>query len=145
MGREDGRGRNPVPLPRTFAFNHLSLRRTVGKGTVVRYEVTEKDDILIFELSGYLTGHADTYEFLEDARERIAAGARKIVVNLAGIEKVNSSGIGVLAAVISSATNAEASLRFANIPGSVWKIMAIVGLSRVVTNHPSTEEAVADL
>lgn len=111
----------------------------------MRYDVHEKDDVLYFELEGFLTGHADSYEFLEAAREKIAAGARKIVVDLAGVEKVNSSGIGVLAAVISSSTNAEAVLRFARVPDKVWNIMAIVGLTRVIENHGTVEEAVASL
>lgn len=112
---------------------------------LVRYEVIEKDGIVFFELNGYLTGHADSYEFLEDAREKIAVGSKKLIVDLAGVEKVNSSGIGVLAAVISSATNAGAAVRFARVPEKVWNIMCIVGLSRVVKNFPSVEEAAVDL
>lgn len=112
---------------------------------LVRYEVKEKDGIVFFELAGYLTGHSDSYEFLEDARERIAAGAKKLLVDLSGIEKVNSSGIGVLAAAISSATNAGATIRFVGVTASVWNIMTIVGLSRVVENYPTTEAALADL
>jgi len=111
----------------------------------VRYEVRNEGGIVFAELSGHLTGHADSYEFLEDARERIAAGASKLVVDLSGIERVNSSGIGVLAGLISSAANAGASLRFAGIPEKVWNIMTIVGLTRVVKNHASVEEATATL
>ena len=111
----------------------------------MQYESREKDDIIIYELSGMLTGRAESYEFLEDARARISDGKRKIVVDLAQIDKVNSSGIGVLAAVISSAQNAEASLQFANISDKIWKIMTIVGLTRVVDNHGTVDEALANL
>ncbi|MFH1277902.1 MAG: STAS domain-containing protein [Candidatus Eisenbacteria bacterium] len=111
----------------------------------VRHEVNEKDGIVFFELTGYLTGHADSYEFLDDAKERIAGGAKSLIVDLSGVEKVNSSGIGVLAAVISSATNAGAAVRFARVPDKVWNIMCIVGLSRVVKNFETVEDAVADL
>ncbi|MFH1681695.1 MAG: STAS domain-containing protein [Candidatus Eisenbacteria bacterium] len=109
------------------------------------FVVKDEKDVLVFEPSGFLTGHADSYEFLEAVRGKIAEGSKRIIVNLAGVDKVNSSGIGVLAAIISSATNAEAYVRFACIPDNVWKIMTIVGLGRLVKNHASVEEALADM
>jgi anti-anti-sigma factor len=108
------------------------------------YTMREEGGVLVFTFTGFL-GHRDSYGFLEAVRGHVAAGAKRIAVSLEGVDKVNSSGIGVLAALVVSAGNAKASLRFACIPEHAWRIMTIVGLARVVENHGSVEEAIAKL
>jgi anti-sigma B factor antagonist len=111
----------------------------------MEYLFRESSGTLIVEPSGFLGGHADSYEFLDAVRARIAGGAAKIVVNLSGVEKVNSSGVGILAALITSARNANASLRFAGMSDHMWRIVSVVGLGRVIVNYPTVEEALAGL
>ncbi len=109
------------------------------------FVVREENGVWIFEASGFLTGHSDSYELLEAVRGKIAEGSRKIVVNLGGIDKINSSGIGVIAAILTSAMNAEASLRFACVPENIRKVLGVVGIGRLMKTHASVGEALADL
>lgn len=107
------------------------------------YSFREEKGALIAEASGFLGGHSDCYDFLEAVRTRIGDGAKKIVVNLADVDKVNSTGIGILAAILTSARNADAEIRFAGMTDHLWKIMCVVGLGRVVQNYASVPEALA--
>jgi len=111
----------------------------------VPFVVREENGVWIFELSGFLTGHADSYEFLEAVRGKIAEGSERIVVNLSGIDKINSSGIGVIAAVLSAASNAGTSLRFACVSENIREVLGVVGIGRLMKTHASVGEAIADL
>jgi anti-sigma B factor antagonist len=111
----------------------------------MKFEFREAGGVLVAEPSGFLGGHLDSYEFLDALRSRIAGGTGKVVVNLAGVTKVNSSGIGILAALLTSAMNAKTTIRFACMSDHMWKIVSVVGLGRVIVNYATVEEALSDL
>ena len=101
--------------------------------------------ILVYSLSGYVKDDANGYRFVRHARQRIASGNRKIVIDLGEVEVIDSSGIGILATVLTSANKANATLLFTNIPEKVEQILSIVGLMQVLDVHPSLPDALASL
>lgn len=110
----------------------------------MRYTFREESGALIAVPSGFLGGHAECYDFLEKIRMKIGDGMKRIVVDLADVDKVNSTGIGILAALLTSARNAEADIRFAGMSDHMWNIVCVVGLGRVIRNYPGVTEALQE-
>lgn len=109
----------------------------------MKFEVEKRDGGVVFRLAGKLRGFAGGEEILDEVRERLADGDRMIVLDLGEVERMDSSGIGVMAAIVTSVENAKATVRFADLPEQVTKVMTIVGLARVLKVFPTVGEALA--
>jgi len=99
-------------------------------------EITERrtGDVVVLEFSGRLAiGDGDS-----EARERIATllagGERKILIGMAGISTLDSSGIGELVAAHNAATSAGAEIRLAQLSprvGDVLKSTQLIGIFQI--------------
>jgi anti-anti-sigma factor len=99
----------------------------------------------VYTLAGDLFGNPEGYAFQDEVRKQIAAGKRKIVIDLESIVRIDSSGIGILVAVMWSASRAGGGLVLASIPARVEKILEIAMLLDHIEHAESVEAAVATL
>ena len=112
----------------------------------MKFETSRRKGVLVFKLSGHLRGHPDCYRFLDTVRERIEKqDTMKVVIDLEGVEKIDSAGVGVLASIVTAAENSGVSLVFSSIPERVQKMIVIVGLMRVLNVVPTLDAAVKNL
>jgi len=102
-------------------------------------------ELVVFTLAGQLSGSEPAYDFQDKVRQKITGGCRKIVIDLADVERIDSCGIGILASLMWSASQAEAGMVFAGIPRQVEKLLQIVMLLDHVDHAPSREAAIAML
>jgi len=99
------------------------------------------NDIIIVDLSGRLIMGEGAPALREKIRELLAAGAKRLAVNLAGVTYIDSAGTGTLASVWATARKAEVRLKvFAPSP-KVTAILKITRLSSVL--DPASDEASA--
>jgi anti-anti-sigma factor len=108
----------------------------------------ERDDakapgVLVYRLKGLLTNAPETYAFLEELRERLREESPRAVLNLAGVERITSGGVGIIAACFTSAVNAGGRLVLAAVPKSVETVLNIVCLLNVVEGHATEDAAIA--
>jgi anti-anti-sigma factor len=99
--------------------------------------------LVVFTLAGPLNGSEPAYGFQSEVRQKIAGGCRKIVIDLAGIEKIDSCGVGILASLMWSASQANVGMVFAAIPRQVEKLLQIVMLLDHIDHAPTREAAIA--
>ncbi len=86
----------------------------------------------------------DMEKDLEQHYLAIPAGKRgKVVLDFSETQYINSSGIAILIALITRATDEAASLEFAGLSAHFKKVMEIVGLDDFVTMHETLAEAVS--
>jgi len=102
-------------------------------------------ELVVFTLAGQLSGSEPAYDFQDKVRQKITGGCRKIVIDLAGVERIDSCGIGILASLMWSASQAEAAMVFAAIPRQIEKLLQIVMLLDHIDHAPSREAAIAML
>lgn len=76
--------------------------------------------------------------------ETIEDGARRIVVDLADTEFIDSSGLGALVAGLKAARSAGGDLRIARATRQVQTALELTNLNRVLKPHPSVEAAYGD-
>ncbi len=111
----------------------------------VQRERRQDPNIVIFRLSGKMIGTKECYEFLEDVRDEVHAGHRIIVLNLEGLTKVSSPGIGILAACYTSVTNARGRICIVAVPDPVASMLKIVCLWDLLPRYATEREALNNL
>ena len=75
-------------------------------------------------------------------RELSTQNTRFFVMNFRNVKLINSSGIGVIIACLTSLRNHGGDLRFANVQGASWKYFNITKLDTVIKMFSSVNEAV---
>jgi anti-anti-sigma factor len=110
----------------------------------VRSEARD-DQTWVYTLSGSLFGSTEGYAFQEEVRQKIASGARKVVIDLAAVDKIDSSGIGILVAMMWSASRGGAGLILAALSARVEQVLGIAMLLDHIDHTATVEEALASL
>jgi anti-anti-sigma factor len=112
----------------------------------LEFTATQRDDhTWIYTASGHLYGFNDGYKFQDDVRDRVAAGARKVVVDLSAVDRIDSSGIGILVTIMWSASNAGGGLILAALPERIEHLLSMAMLLDHIDHADTVEEAVAKL
>ncbi len=75
--------------------------------------------------------------------ESLAGGVKRIVLDLSGVDWINSVGLGLLVSIHSTVTNAGGSLALANIQ-KIEKILTITKLVTIFEVFDSLDEAVVN-
>ena len=99
----------------------------------------------IYTLSGNLFGSAEGYAFQEETRERIRSGTKKLVVDLAAVDRIDSSGVGILVATMWSASQAGAGLALASVTPKVERVLSIAMLLEHIEHADSVDAALVKL
>lgn len=101
------------------------------------------EGVLVYGLAGSLTSEKEAYELLEEIRTRVEGRWRKFVIDLGGVERMTSAGVGILAAAYTSLTRADGTLVLAALPRHCHSILDLVGLLKVMPYTETVEQAVA--
>jgi len=101
--------------------------------------------LIVYALKGHLCGTPPSYEFQDEVREKIGAGTRKIVIDLGGVERIDSCGIGILASLMWSASQAGGGMVLASVPKHVEKLLGIVMLLDHIDHADDRAAAIAML
>ncbi len=85
---------------------------------------------VVLSVSGKLMGGPETVEIHEEVKSCIADGFRHIIIDLARVKWLNSAGLGVLIASLTSTRNAGGEL---HIVGANKKVNSLFVLTKLVT------------
>lgn len=109
-------------------------------------KTTSRDETTcIYSLSGFLCGSSQGYEFQEKVRETVAGGKRKVLIDLENLERIDSSGIGILVTCMWSASRAGGGLALASLPAHVEKVLGIAMLLDHIEHADTVDQALAKL
>lgn len=98
-------------------------------------------DIVILQVAGKMLD-ANARALSEKVKELITMGFRKIILDLSGINLMNSCfGLGIIASCWGNMNRAQGKLVIANPSPKVKKLLEITKLNQVFTIYPSVEEA----
>ena len=92
-------------------------------------------------------GEVDVYtapRLRERLVELVDAGARNVVVDLGGVEFLDSTGLGVLVGGLKRVRAHDGSLDLVCTQERILKIFRITGLTKVFGIHNSVDEAIAE-
>jgi anti-sigma B factor antagonist len=100
-------------------------------------------DVDIVELAGRLTLGRDNVNLEHIVANLLAAGARKIVLDLSEVHYVDSSGVGSIALSSSKATQSGARLAAAGAKGMVLEVFRMTRVDLLVPFFPDIPSAVS--
>lgn len=107
----------------------------------MKFSSRKAGDVVVFDLKGNLEGGPDTYKLKEAVKEKLDAGDRKFLLNMNGVDYVNSTGVGIAVSVYSSIVNASGVMKICNTQERVSRIMMVTKLLEVFESYYSEDEA----
>jgi anti-sigma B factor antagonist len=102
-----------------------------------------KDSVAILELRGSLMGGPDSTALHDKVHSLIDDGIKQVVIDLAKVKWMNSSGLGALMACLTTLRNVEGELKLANATKKIESLLLITKLITVFETYGSVDRAVA--
>ncbi len=101
------------------------------------------DDVAVLDLSGNVMGGPDQQTFHTAIKEIVEEGHKKVLVNLADVPWINSTGLGILMAGFITVKNAGGVLRLVNVSKRIDSLLMITKLTLVFETFESEDQALA--
>ena len=99
------------------------------------------DGILAFECNGRIVFGEESSLLREEVKKAVADGAKRIVLNLGEVNYIDSGGLGTLVALHTTAHNAGATIKLANLTKRVGDLLQVTKLLTVFDVRNSEYEA----
>ena len=100
-------------------------------------------DTCILTFKGDLLGEPDTSKIRDKMRTLIDDKVKHVVIDLGGVNYMNSSGIGTLIAALTTMRNGGGDLRLANVGGKVQNLFVVTQLVKVFDTYDTVDLALA--
>jgi len=107
----------------------------------LRLSTRNVDDIAVVDCSGRIV-FGDEAALLRDTVKKLLTENNRIVLNLNGVNYIDSGGLGTLVALYTSAQNAGGSIKLANLTRRVGDLLQVTKLVTVFEVYGSEGQAV---
>ncbi len=99
-------------------------------------------DVVILDISGKIMGGPpDSQEFKDAIYKYLEKGINKVVVNLADVKRMNSSGLGILIQGLTSLRNKNGDMKLAGINETMEGILVMTKLNTIFETYGTAEGA----
>ena len=102
----------------------------------------EINEIVILEPKGKIMGGPDASLLHDKLYELIETDKKKIIIDLAGVDWMNSTGLGILISSYTTLRNHNGDLKLANVTDKIKSLLTITKLVTVFEAHDSVEAAI---
>jgi anti-sigma B factor antagonist len=103
---------------------------------------SEKDGIAILEPKGKIMGGPDATLLHDKLHELIENGKKKVIIDLAKVEWMNSTGLGILISSLTTLRNNQGELKLANVTDKIQSLLTITKLVTVFEAFDSVDDAI---
>ena len=97
--------------------------------------------VTILDVKGAITIGVGDIQLREAVLEALEAGSRKILVNMAAVTTIDSSGVGELVSTYTTVTNRGGKLKLENLPPKILDILQMTALIGVFDIYDDEDEA----
>ncbi|OGB62136.1 MAG: hypothetical protein A2Y94_12945 [Caldithrix sp. RBG_13_44_9] len=107
-------------------------------------KISEKriTDVVVLNLEGSLMGGPEAVSLNETVNRYLDEKSLKLVLNLQSVERVNSSGLGILIKALTTFKTNGGILKLANVNPNVKNLLVITKLNTILDSYDSVEAAV---
>jgi anti-sigma B factor antagonist len=108
-------------------------------------KIKEKIDnqVAVLTLSGKMMGGPETTALHDHIRSLLGDNISKVVIDLGGVKWINSSGLGVLMAAMTTLKSAGGQMKLANVTEKVESLLMITQLMRIFDTYETVDRAVS--
>ena len=106
--------------------------------------ITERrsDSVVVLDLQGVIRIGEGSVKLRQAVRELVEKGEKNIVINLAGVSNIDSSGLGELVSCYSTVQRIGGGLKLLNLSQNVIDIMSITKLLTVFDTYDDEAAAI---
>jgi anti-sigma B factor antagonist len=105
-------------------------------------EVRSVGDVKILDWSGKITLGEGTMALRNKVRDVVQGGAKKLILNLAEVSYIDSSGVGELVTAYTTVTNQGGKLKILNLTKKIRELLAITKLLTVFDVYDNEQAAI---
>jgi len=108
----------------------------------MQFGLREKQDVIILDLAGEIRLTEDFAPSLQQLlTEQLASEKRKILLNFAKVDFIDSSGIGEIVASYIAVREKNGKLKFVHLSAKIWLIFNYSGLTKIFEIFDNEEKA----
>ncbi|MFQ5706515.1 MAG: STAS domain-containing protein [bacterium] len=101
-----------------------------------------RGDVAVMVLKGKLMGGSETTAIHDKVKELVENNVKKVVIDLARVKWMNSTGLGALMGAMTTLRNNGGELKLANVTEKVQSLFMITKLITIFETFNSVNEAV---
>lgn len=113
------------------------------KGAIVQLQISNRtiDGILVVDCAGRIV-FGEESAYLRDIVKNLLADKNRLVMNLSGVNYIDSGGLGTLVALYTTARNSGGSIKLANLTKRVGDLLQVTKLVTIFDVYDSEQKAV---
>ncbi len=106
--------------------------------------MTERDvsGVSVLDIEGRIVLGEESNSFREKVKSLLAAGKKKIILNLANVSYIDSAGLGTLVATFHSARSQGATLKLTNLGSKFKEVLQVTKLMTVFDTYDNEAAAI---
>jgi anti-sigma B factor antagonist len=101
------------------------------------------NDVAVLSLKGDLVSEVDTSKIKEKIHSLASDNIKNVIMDLGGVQFINSSGLGTLISALTTIKNAGGDLRLAGLGERVENLFVITKLVKVFDTYETVDRAVS--
>lgn len=111
----------------------------------MRHQVREIEGVTVVELSGEFWGGVETEAASDHMRGLVAEGKLRFVIDLGKTTYLNSRGIGMLVALLTTLSRQGGKMVLARVTKRIHNVLVITRLNFIFDTFDTVEEAIASV
>ena len=109
----------------------------------MKIKINEQYNAVVIELKGNVMGGDDTKDFNELLHKLLDQGKKNIIVDLAEVKFMNSSGLGMLIGGLTTMKKENGHMKLARVTDKIESLLIITKLITIFEFYETVEEAVS--
>ena len=109
----------------------------------LRMSDRDVNGVTVIDIDGRVVLGEESNSFRERVKSLLAAGKKKIVLNLANVSYIDSAGLGTLVATFHSARSQGATLKLANLGQKFKEVLQVTKLMTVFDTYENEASAIS--
>ncbi len=108
----------------------------------MKIKTQEQYNAVVIELKGNVMGGEDANNFNELLHKLLDDGKKNIVIDLSGVQFMNSSGLGMLIGGLTTMKKGDGHLRLAGTTEKIQSLLVITKLTTIFESYDTVEDAI---
>jgi anti-sigma B factor antagonist len=109
----------------------------------MKSSILQQGPATVIALEGNIMGGPDASSLNSQIHELLGGGRKVLVLDMTGVQYINSSGLGLLIATVNAVRSAGGTLKVAGASEKIRALIKITKLEGLFEMYPSVDEAVA--
>ncbi len=108
----------------------------------MKFSVKEQNGVTVLAPKGKIMGGPDSTELHEKLRDLIKGNTKRVIIDLADVDWMNSTGLGILISGLTTMRNSGGELKLSRVTDKIQSLLVITKLVTVFESYDSVDAAI---